>query len=289
MTLRIQKTLQGLVLIAASTGMAGCASLVTSATSGLTESLGDSIMNNQDLDMVRDGAPSFLLLMDGLIAQNPKSVSLLLQSSQLNSAYAAAFVTDPERARLLQQKALDHALQAVCVSIRNGCNLRTRPFDDFQSWLADRRVKEVPTLYQLASSWAGWIQANSDDFGAIAELARVKALTERIAALDDTYDYGGPELYLGVFETLLPPGMGGRPELGREHFERAIEISHGKYLLAKVMLAEQYARLVFDKELHDRLLEEVIAADPVVPGLTLINTVAQQRAKILLESSDAYF
>jgi hypothetical protein len=246
-------------------------------------------MNTQDLEMVRDGAPSFLLLMDGLIAQNPNSVSLLLQSSQLNSAYAAAFVTDPERARLLQQKSLDHAAQAVCLSIRNGCDLRTRPFDEFQAWLANRKVKEVPTLYQLVSSWAGWIQANSDDFGAIAELARVKALTERIAVLDDTYDYGGPELYLGVFETLLPPGMGGRPELGREHFERAIEISQGKYLLAKVMLAEQYARLVFDKELHDRLLEEVIAADPVVPGLTLINTVAQQRAKILLESSDAYF
>lgn len=289
MTLRIKNTLQGLMLLAALTGMAGCASLVTSATSGLTQSLGDSIMNNQDLEMVRDGAPSFLLLMDGLLAQNPDSVSLLLQSSQLNSAYAAAFVTDPERARLLQQKALDHAAQAVCLSIRDGCDLRTRPFDEFEAWLEHRKLKEVPTLYRLASSWAGWIQANSDDFGAIAELARVKALTERIAELDDTYDYGGPELYLGVFETLLPPGMGGRPELGREHFERAIEISQGKYLLAKVMLAEQYARLVFDKELHDRLLEEVIAADPVVPGLTLINTVAQQRAKTLLESSDAYF
>jgi len=289
MTPRIRKTLSGLVLLAAMTGTAGCASLMSSATSNLTESLGDSILNNQDLEMVRDGAPSFLLLMDGLLAQNPDSVTLLLQSSQLNSAYAAAFVTDTERAQLLQQKALDQAARAVCLSLRDGCELRTRPFDDFERWLTQRKLSEVPTLYRLASSWAGWIQANSEDFGAIAELARVKALTERIAELDDSYDYGGPELYLGVFETLLPPGMGGRPEVGRAHFEKAIEISEGKYLLAKVMLAEQYARLVFDRPLHDRLLKEVIAADPVVPGLTLINTVAQQRAKLLLESSDAYF
>ena len=33
--------------------------------------------------------------------------------------------------------------------------------------------------------------------------------------------------------------------------------------MAKVIYAEQYAKLVFDKELHDRLLTEVVNADPV--------------------------
>ena len=267
----------------------GCASLISSATSGFTESLGESILDNPDVEMVRDGAPSFLLLMDGFLAQNPDSVSLLTQSSRLNSAYAAAFVTDPDRARLLQQKAFDQALRATCLTLKNACGLRTRKYADYEIWLAEQKKAAVPSLFLLGSAWAGWIQANSDDFAAIAELGRVKALMQRIAELDESYDFGGPQLYLGVFETLLPPAMGGRPEIGRGHFERAIELSRGEYLMTKVMFASQYARLVFDRELHDQLLEQVVAADPVVPGLTLINTVAQQQATELLDSADAYF
>lgn len=268
---------------------AGCASLISSATSGFTDSLGQSILDNPDLEMVRDGAPSFLLLMDGLLASNPDSVNLLMQSSRLNSAYAAAFVIDPVRVQLLQDKAFDQAQRAICLSMKNACELRTRKYADYETWLAARSEKDVPKLFLLGSAWAGWIQANSEDFAAIAELGRVKTLMQRLAELDETYDYGGPQLYLGVFETLLPPGMGGRPEVGREHFERAIEISNGEYLMTKVMFASQYARLVFDRELHDQLLEQVLAADASVPGLTLINTVAQLQATELLDTADAYF
>ena len=268
---------------------AGCASMLTSMTSGFTESLGKSILDNPDLEMVRDGAPSFLLLMDGFLAQNPDNVALLLQSSQLNSAYASAFVTNPARAKLLQEKALYQAGRAVCLDLPDACDLRTRKFQDYEHWLSQRKVGEVRVLYQFGSSWAGWIQANSDDFAAIAELARVKALMTRLTELDEAYDFAGPHFYLGIFETFLPPALGGRPEIGRRHFERAIELAHGEYLLTKVFFASQYARLVFDRELHDQLLEAVLAADPDVPGITLINTVAQQQAQELLDSADAYF
>jgi len=83
--------------------------------------------------------------------------------------------------------------------------------------------------------------------------------------------------------------MGGKPEIGREHFERAIALSKGKNLLCKVLFAKQYARLVFDRELHDRLLEDVLAADPEARGFTLTNVLAQQQARILLAESDDYF
>jgi hypothetical protein len=110
-----------------------------------------------------------------------------------------------------------------------------------------------------------------------------------IAELDAGYEYGGPELYLGVFETLLPPAMGGRPEVGRDHFERAIALAEGKFLPAKVFFARQYARLVFDRELHDKLLTEVMGADARVEGLTLVNLIAKEQASELLESADEYF
>ncbi|MEM8768470.1 MAG: TRAP transporter TatT component family protein [Pseudomonadota bacterium] len=276
-------------MLFASVLVSGCASLVSSFTSDFAEDLGNSILDNPDVEMVQEGAPAFLLLVDSLVAQSPNNATLLMQSARLSSAYAAAFVDDPDRAKLMNAKALKDMEQAVCVSMKDACDLRTRPYDEFEVWLAARGVDEVPELYQLASVWTGWIQANSDDFVAIAELGRVKALVLRVTDLDESYDFGGAHLYLGVFETLLPPSLGGRPEVGRSHFEKAIALSDGKYLMTKVMFADQYARLLFDRELHDQLLEDVLAADPAVPGLTLINTVAQRRAQDLLDSADAYF
>lgn len=268
---------------------AGCVPLAGYLSSGFASGLGDAVMDNRDLAMVRDGAPAYLILIDGLLAQSPDNLTLLAQASQLNSAYASAFVADPERARFLQEKALNHAQHAVCLAVKDGCQLRTRVFEDYDRWLAKRRKSDVELLFQLGSTWAAWIQANSDNFAAIAELGRVKELMARIAELEPTHSYGGPHLYLGVFETLLPPALGGRPEIGRRHFEKAIEISQGRHLMTKVMFADQYARLLFDRDLHDQILQEVLAADPEVPGLTLINTVAQLRARELLDSADAYF
>lgn len=267
----------------------GCVSMVASFTSGLAEDLGNSILDNPDVEMVQEGAPAYLLLIDAMVAKSPENPDLLIQSSRLNSAYATAFLSDSDRAKLLADKALTDMEKAICLSLRDACGIRTRLFEDYEVWLSKRGEKEVELLYQFGSVWAGWIQANGDDFVAIAELGRVKALMARIAELDETYDYGGPHLYLGVFETLVPPSLGGRPEVGRSHFEKAITISQGKFLMTKVMYASQYARLLFDRELHDKLLNEVVEADPDIPGLILFNTVAQRRAHELLESADAYF
>jgi len=269
--------------------LSGCTSLISSATSGFAEDLASAILDNEDIDIVKDGAPAYLLLMDGLLSQSPDNLTLLNQSARLNSAYASAFVAEPQRAKDMQAKALKHAKRAVCLGIKDGCELSRRPFRKYELWLSSIRLQDVPLLYQLGSTWASWIQANSDNFVAIAQLGRVKSIMTRVIELNEGYDYGGAHLYMGVFETIVPPGLGGRPEVGKEHFERAISLSKGNHLLTKVMYADQYARLMFDRGLHDYLLKEVLTADPRVKGLTLMNVIARQQAKELLDSADAYF
>jgi hypothetical protein len=59
--------------------------------------------------------------------------------------------------------------------------------------------------------------------------------------------------------------------------------------MVKVMYAQYYARLMFDRKLHDRLLHEVLDAETHVPEYTLVNTLAQQRARELLKSGEDYF
>ncbi|MDG2277579.1 MAG: TRAP transporter TatT component family protein [Pseudomonadales bacterium] len=267
----------------------GCSSLIGSVTKGFATNLSNAILDNPDLEMVRAGAPSYLILIDSLVAGSPDNSYLLEQSAYLHSVYAVAFVDDEARSKLLHTKAKRQALLAACKGLRNACELDRRPFREFQTWTEGMKVKEVPSIFTIATSWLGWIQAHSDDFSAIADLARVKLMMQKIVELDPDHDNGSAYLYLGVFETLLPPAMGGKPELGRDYFETSIELSQGQNLLAKVMFADQYARLVFDRELHDELLNEVMAAPLEAPGLTLMNTVAKQQAATLLASADDYF
>jgi len=267
----------------------GCSTLVSNATQGFANDLTSVILNSEDPILVRDGAPTFLLLLDGLLGDDPQDADLLASAASLNSSYATAFVTEPARQKLFANKAFDLQQQAACKGLKNACEVRDLNFEEFETWVATLQDKDVPLAYGLGTTWAGWIQANSADWAAIAELGKVKALMTRVAELNPSYEYGGPELYLGVFETLLPPAMGGKPEVGKAHFERAIELAEGKFLPAKVFFAQQYARLVFDRELHDSLLNEVMDADARVDGLTLINLIAKEQASALLESADEYF
>ena len=233
--------------------------------------------------------PAYLIMLDALLRQTGDNPDLLRAAASLNGAYATAFVADEDRRKAFATKALEFALQAACMDIAWTCDVRTMGFPDLERNAAELQADDVPATYALATAWAGWIQAHADDWNAIGDLARVKPLMERVVELDEAYDHGGPRLYMGVFETLLPPSSGGRPEAGREHFERVLEITGGRHLMAKVFFAESYARLVFDRDLHDRLLTEVLAAESHAPGLTLMNTIAQEQAHELLDSADDYF
>jgi hypothetical protein len=96
-------------------------------------------------------------------------------------------------------------------------------------------------------------------------------------------------MYLGVLSIILPPAVGGKPKQARASFEHAIALADERNLMFKVIFAERYGRMLFDQNLHDKLLNEVLEADPVEPGLTLMNSIAQQKAQKLLESSSEYF
>jgi hypothetical protein len=267
----------------------GCSSMMSSATADLADSLTQAVLDQNDPETVRQGAPAYLLLIDGLIAEDPENVDLLLAGAKLYSSYAGAFVDDPDRAARLSRKGRDYGWTALCRSNGRTCGIWSAPYEDFERVIDGMGAKDVPALYVAGAAWGSWIRSNTDDWAAIADKARVDAMMQRIVALDETYEDGAAFLYLGILATLLPESAGGRPEQGRANLERVIELSNGRNLTAKVLLARAYARLIFDQELHDQLCLEVIEADPVAPGLTLTNTMAQEEARELLGSSEEYF
>ena len=269
--------------------LSGCSYFISSASVDMTKNLSHAISNNDDLATVKDGAPAYLLMVDSFLYQDPDNESLLRGAANIYTAYTNVFVKDKERAGKLTDKALDYAFRALCVREAETCGFRTKSFEKFKNTLSLLKIKDVPDLFTLGSAWAAWIQIHREDWNAVAEISRVEAIMQRVIELNESYQDGAAHLYLGVLATFIPPALGGKPDVGRKHFERALEISKNKNLMVKVMYAQYYARLMFDRKLHDRLLHEVLNAKTHVPGYTLINTLAQQRARELLKSGQDYF
>jgi hypothetical protein len=277
------------LLLTCSTALPGCQLLASSATTRLAEDVSAAVLDQDDPEIVRYGGPSYLIALDGLIEGSPHSETLLLAGARLYNAYASAFVTDRERVKRMMARARGYGERAMCLRNKPVCDAIPGTFDEFSAAMAGTRERDLPALYGFGAAWAGWVQAHADDWSAVAEIPKIEALMQRVVEIDEPYEDGGAHLYLGVLLTQRPASLGGKPEEARVHFERAVELSEGRNLMAKVLYAQQYARLMFDRPLHDRLLGEVVAADPEAPGLTLSNTLAQERARVLLADADDYF
>lgn len=265
---------------------AGCTGL-----GGLAESLGDAIARQPDPQVVRDGAPAYLIMADTFAERSPGDAGTQLAAARLYGAYAGAFVDEPERRRQLTQRAYDYARRGLCLRLAEVCDALDARFPAFRDTIEDAvdDAGSARTLYRFTAAWAGWVRARSSDYGALADLPRIEAAFRRVIALAPEIDHGNAHVYLGVLLAQRPQALGGKPADARAHFERAIEISDGRNLMAKVQYAKTYARLVFERELHDRLLDEVLAADPAAGDLTLANNLAQRRARALRESADQHF
>jgi len=134
------------VLAAIALCACGCSSIISSATGNLADSLTTAVLEQNDPETVRQGAPTYLLLIDGLIADSPKNVDLLLAGAGLYSSYAGTFVDDPERASRLAEKGRDYGWRALCRSDQRTCGSWSAPYDDFDRVINDMGINRVPVL-----------------------------------------------------------------------------------------------------------------------------------------------
>jgi len=278
----------GLVLVLCG-GLSGCASVASSAASGLAENLSTAILNQDDPELVREGAPAYLLLLDSLAEGSPDDPDILGAAAELYSLYGILFVDDMMRARTLTARARQYGAQGLCAADASACDLDGISFDDYEAAIRVVRPGAADALYSYSVSLLAYIRAHSGDMTALADLPKAELALNRLLEIGPPGQLGNINLYLGVLNSLRPPALGGQPERGREYFQRALELTEGRDLSVKVEYARGYARLVYDRELHDQLLNEVLEADASQPGMTLFNSVAQTQAMDLLASADEYF
>jgi hypothetical protein len=258
--------------------------MTVASTASLLEDVAQASYKQSDLKLVREGMPSYLMLIDGMVEALPENKELLITAAQSYASYATAFIQDEDKAYAitLYAKARSYGLRAL---EQNGFkDPLSRTFEDFETGLQMMQKKDVPYLFWAASCWGGWINLNR------RSMERVVAMMKRVLVLDEAFYYGGAHIFMGTLEASKPRMAGGDLNLARDHFLKAIDLGDGKFLMAKVYYANYYAKKAFDRELYLATLKEVLKTPAdIVPELTLLNSVAHTKAQKMIGEADDHF
>ena len=270
----------------------GCIQTMAIRTMGGIMGFGLETFNEEgDLKLAESALGSNLKLVEALIKGDPENKKLLLMASQGFNAYALAFAEDDsvERARVFYLRGREYGMRVL---MQNTAFKEAMDKDvtTFQSALKTFSKDDVAALFWTAFGWGSYINITRSDVGALADLPKVLAMMEYVRQLDATFYYGGPYLILGSIEGSMPKVMGGRPERAKEYFDRAAELTGGKFLLTYVYCAKTYAVQIQDQALFEMLLKKVDDAPvDILPEARLSNAIAKKKAKLLREHINELF
>lgn len=212
----------------------------------------------------------------------PGDVELLSKLTRAHYFYAEANLRDDPDAYLERmnlavewgEKALKVASPEFAEGMRKG--------GKFYEEIRKAPKEAVPAMYWYAAALGRWSRA-SGIAKLIANKDNVKATMQTVTELSREYFHGGPDRYWGGFYAVAPPAFGGDIAKSKVHFEKSLELAP-HYLGTRVLMADAYAchGKIDDKALFDRLIDEVLSADPTaVPELEPENRVEQAKASAM--------
>lgn len=265
-------------------GLTSCSSYITSS---FVQPAVGNLRQQTDLDLVCEGAPAYLLMIDSMIASSPDNRQLLRTGTQSYTGYAAALSEcgkSDERIAKISDKSYLYGTRLLSRFLP----IEKRYDEEFDRMLAKLDRADLPFVFWGTFGWISWVQSQNGSPAAMADLVIIEKIMSRLLELDETFEAGAIHLFFGGYHAAKPALLGGRPDLSRNHFEKALVFSKRKFLLIQTTYAATLARQTMDKELHDRLLKEVISF-PVdsAPEFALSNRIAVRRAYRLMK--DDYF
>lgn len=255
---------------------------------GILESSFSSFYAEEDLTLAREASASNLKLLEGLCTRYPKDTSLQVLCAKAFFSYSFGYVEEenPERASKLYYRGFLSAAKAI-----GGEEAFTRMnFDDFKIRSQKEFKRRFESYFWAALNFAAWVNLNKSDPVALTHRGKIEWIGTLCAKQNEGYYHGGAHLLLGLYFSAMPKTLGGTPEKGREHFEKALLLSEKSFLPVQYFYARYYATAVQNKKLFDTLLTDCRDFKPEsCPSERLVNTLIRERAQKLLESADQYF
>jgi tetratricopeptide (TPR) repeat protein len=155
--------------------------------------------------------------------------------------------------------------------------------ETMRTWLVENfDTDQAEDLLWTGYAWIGHVSASREVPEVVGELYVGVELVRRSVELDETLAYATGHVVLGAYHA-----RSALAELdeSKRHFERAIELTGGRYLPAKLNLATRYYCAKGDRAAYERTLREILSAGDPLPAARLQNVVAKRRARRYLASS----
>ncbi len=237
-----------------------------------------------DLKLAEASLPAELKLMEGLLKNDPGNQKILTALCMGFTGYAMLFVEDqePERASDLYLRAKSYGLKAMGMEDLDSRHLPNR--------LKKVTPSEIEMLFWTTMAWNAWVNLNLDNPAALGESTPAQACLERVLEIEPEFYHGAPYVLMGAILAARPKMLGGNAPEAKACFEKAIGVSHGKFLLAQYYDARYYAVRVQDKDMFFTLAKEVADTPPDdLKGACLINQAVKEKMKALAEMADELF
>lgn len=281
-----------ILLLLASALFSGCVrSLAVSTVGGMVDDGFEAFTGEEDLEFAEQALPGNLKLLDVMLKNEPDNRRLLRLGSEGYNSYALAFLedTNPERARAFYLRGRDYGLR-ILRQDKEWARALDGTVDDVKALLAGRGNDDVPAVFWTAFGWGSAIYLTLTSPDAIADLPKAEAMMEFVAGRDSAYYHAGADIFLGTLYGSRPRILGGDTAKSRLHFERALRLNGGKFLMTYVYYARSLAVQTMDEPLFDELLSTVDRTSlDVLPSARLANAVAKRKAQMLREKKSELF
>jgi hypothetical protein len=281
-----------LLCCAALFSTSGCVqSIAVSTIGGLVDQGFVAFTEEDDLAFAETALPGNIKLLDVLLKSEPDNVRLLRLASEGYNSYALGFLedTDVDRARNFYLRGKEYGLRIL----RQNATLAKAldgNIDDLKLALTTLGKDDVPAVFWTAFGWGSYIYLSLTSPDAIADLPRAEALMTFVAEHDSAFYYGGAHLFLGTLYGSRPKILGGNLDLAKQHFDAALRLNSGKFLMTYVYQARSVAVQSMDEALFDQLLQKVESAPlDILPEARLANAIAKKKAQLLLSRKSELF
>jgi predicted anti-sigma-YlaC factor YlaD len=268
----------------------------------LASSSSSSFEEDDDLELVGQALPFGLKLIEGLLKESPNHQGMLIAACQGFCLYSWVYVQqeadrvapdDLDRANLMRARSRRLYIRARSYGLRAfevahpGIVRKMESDPDAAVAIAHRQ--DVPMLYWNAAALGLAISVSRNDAEMLSRIPEVEALLRRAIELDEGWQQGT----LHEFQIALAnnkPGVAPNAAILKKHFDRAVELSGGARASVFTTWAEAVSVQRQNRGEFRMMLDKALAIDPVkTRQWTLLNEVAQRRARWLLSRIDELF
>jgi hypothetical protein len=269
-----------------------------------------SLEQESDFDTARAAIPGVLKTVEGFWVVRPEDQHLLAILTEGYCQYGAAFIEDDwDEAHLTQkfdeEKRLDaHATKAFtrCLNyalLQLGPRWQKDLFGQdavVAKLIADATAKQRTPMMWAALAIGSIINHNKGAPAALAYEGVVSAILDKVIELDKTDGVTDqlllalPHFALGALNSATGAQTGGHPDVAMKEFQTALDITHGRMMLAHVYWAFYVGKGTNDRKMfHDHCVQ-VLSTDPAIwPEQRLANEVARRRARRYLSHEKNLF